>query len=348
MSRETLNDLQTNTLIGYTAKRGTAWHYRADLQGDEPNHYETAVPVEDVLRRLFNWQAVSLPLRAELPCDVSEAQDIDVNGDPVTLISLPHYQAIGRSDNGEVFRIFKDTYSIHQYDEWLIKTLSNIIDDDLNIGSAGVLQGGGVAWVSIEMPENITVADYEFRPQILATTSHNGTIATTFKLVSTIVVCDNTLEIARGEKGNQFKARHSKHSGFKLANAREALQIMHTNANEFSAEIDRLTKIVVTDRVWERLLNDLAPVPKEEDTSKAAVTRAENKRAKLINLYENDERAAPWKGTGLGVLQTFNTYAHHFAGTDERRVERNMLGALNGKISQDDKIVLERLEALAF
>ena len=29
--------LNENTLIGYTSKRGTAWHYRADLQWGRSN-----------------------------------------------------------------------------------------------------------------------------------------------------------------------------------------------------------------------------------------------------------------------------------------------------------------------
>ena len=48
MSRETLQHLNTNTLIGNTDHRGTAWHYRAEHQGDEPNHYPGPIPIADV------------------------------------------------------------------------------------------------------------------------------------------------------------------------------------------------------------------------------------------------------------------------------------------------------------
>ena len=64
MSRETLTHLNTQTLIGYTSKRGQAWHYRADHQGSEPNHYEHAVPVADVRRRLFHWSPVEADIQA--------------------------------------------------------------------------------------------------------------------------------------------------------------------------------------------------------------------------------------------------------------------------------------------
>jgi hypothetical protein len=55
MSQETSQWLNTRTLIGFTDKRGNAWHYRADEQGTEPNHYPLAIPTEDVRRRLFAW-----------------------------------------------------------------------------------------------------------------------------------------------------------------------------------------------------------------------------------------------------------------------------------------------------
>src|SRR5215212_6500999 len=58
MSQETHEWLNTNTLIGFTEKRGHAWHYRAEDQGAESNHYVGPVPVEDVRRRLFPWHAI--------------------------------------------------------------------------------------------------------------------------------------------------------------------------------------------------------------------------------------------------------------------------------------------------
>ena len=63
MSRETAQWLNTYTLVGFTDQRGHAWHYRMDLQGVETNHYSAAIPVDDVLRRLFNWRANSGRLR---------------------------------------------------------------------------------------------------------------------------------------------------------------------------------------------------------------------------------------------------------------------------------------------
>ena len=65
MTRETLQHLNTNTLIGMTSQRGTAWHYRAEEQGEETNHYPGPIPVEDVERRLFHWTAQSRRIAVE-------------------------------------------------------------------------------------------------------------------------------------------------------------------------------------------------------------------------------------------------------------------------------------------
>lgn len=83
MSKETLTDLNTHTLIGHTDTRGTAWHYRAELQGDQPNHYPDAIPVDDVATRLFGWDAEQRPVAVERPADVATMTHLDHDGHPV-------------------------------------------------------------------------------------------------------------------------------------------------------------------------------------------------------------------------------------------------------------------------
>jgi hypothetical protein len=152
MSRETMDWLNNNTLIGFTEKRGHAWHYR---EGSN-NHYPGAVPVADVERRLFNWEAVEQPLYVP-------------TGHEGAMVEVPGSKAIAHSKTGEVLGIFRDGYVPHQYREWLLKALADILDDDLQIGSAVLLKGGAVACVSVETPENLTTPEgVEYRPHLLA------------------------------------------------------------------------------------------------------------------------------------------------------------------------------------
>ncbi len=71
MSRENLTWLNTNTLIGFTDKRGKAWHWRAEEQDGASNHYPGPIPLTDVQDRLFHWTAESrrLTVEVERPAD---------------------------------------------------------------------------------------------------------------------------------------------------------------------------------------------------------------------------------------------------------------------------------------
>ncbi len=63
-------------------------------------------------------------------------------------------------------------YLRHQYREWLLTTVANVLDDDLAISSAGLLKDGAIAWVEVSIPDSITTPEgVTFRPNLLATTS---------------------------------------------------------------------------------------------------------------------------------------------------------------------------------
>jgi phage/plasmid-like protein (TIGR03299 family) len=214
MSKETLQHLNTNTLIGNTDQRGTAWHYRAEHQGEESNHYPGPIPMQEVRRRLFHWQAESRPLATEVSATVETMDHLDDQGEPARWAVIADRQAIVRPDTDAVMGLFSTGYVRHQYDEWLLTTVSNILDDTLSIGSAGLLKGGAVAWVEVSVPETITTPEgFAFRPNLLATTSFDGSIATTFKRTVTATVCDNTRELALAEQGQAYRVKHSPSGG---------------------------------------------------------------------------------------------------------------------------------------
>ncbi|MFI6512891.1 DUF932 domain-containing protein [Streptosporangium sp. NPDC050855] len=361
MSRETAQWLNTMTLIGFTGKRGKAWHYRADVQGDESNHYDGAIPVEDVKRRLFHWAPVEMPVftivpprfdldgvhparivrldgrKAVLRDDELAAAGIDLTGLDLSgnLWDLPGMDAMG---------MFKDSYQPHPYHEWLVLNVERILDGNLSIGSAGLLRGGAQAWVSVEVPDNITTPEgVEFRPNLLACTSFDGSLATTYKRHVTVVVCDNTLSIARGENGQQYKVKHTSKSLNRITDAREALNIVYSAADDFAAEVAELCRIDVSDKAWAAFMNEIAPLP-EDPKNKRGATMAENKRAEYNRLWNHDARVSPWQNTAYGVLAAVNTYDHHIATTrGMSRADRNMDKAVSGDFDKLDRSTLATL-----
>ena len=104
--------------------------------------------------------------------------------------------------------------------------------------------------------------------------------------------------------------------------------MVHTLADDFAQELEILANTPVSEHQWRAFLD--AHVPLDDGKGHAlegrSRTMAPRKRGELENLYRHDERAAPWTGTALGVLQATNTWAHHFATSrGASRPERNLL-----------------------
>jgi phage/plasmid-like protein (TIGR03299 family) len=256
-------------------------------------------------------------------------------------------QGIAASDTGHLFAFFKDGYRSHDYSRWLIGNVAGILNDDLGVSSAGLLKNRGVAWVECSVPETIRgPAGVDFRPNIVACTSHDGSLVTTYKRTITATVCDNTLRAALGEDGQQFKAKHSKHSNFKIESARQALAIVVATGDAFAAEVKRLTDWKIDNLQLKTVINALVPI--DDKAGKAAQTIASNKQGQILGLLVDDERVAPWAGTAFGVLQAFNTWEHHIKGTRGAtvRAERNMFDALDGSTDKSDAEVMKVLAAV--
>lgn len=338
MSQESSEWLNRNVLVGNTAQRGHAWHYREASQGDEPNHYDGPIPIADVQRRLFNWEAQARRVAVEVPADITSATHFDAAGMPMRWAVQNERQGIVRSDSkdGQAMGLFKDGYRPHQYQQWLLNQVATILDDDLSISAAGLLRDGAQAWVEVSVPETMkTPEGFAFRPNLLACTSFDGSLATTYKRTITATVCDNTLAAALGERGQQFKVKHSRNSLDKIADVRDALGIVYSMADDFTAHVAQLCDIEVTDGQWHKIIDQLASIT--DDMSDAARTRANNKRGSLQNLWLADERVRPWAGTAFGVLQAVNTYEHHVANVrGAGRVERNMEKAVRGYFDELD------------
>lgn len=354
MSRESGKWLNTNTLIGFTADehgRGNAWHYRKELQGKESNHYPHAVPLADVKRRLFHWEPLALPMEVTIPETISES-----GVTPEMRIVDESRKVIVRPDTAEILGAFREGYEMHGYTEWLLNAVSTILGDTLVIGSAGLLMRGAVAWVSVEMPNTITTPDgIRFRPNLLACTSLNGKLATTYKRCVTNVVCDNTMDAALGESGQVYRVKHTRNSSVKLADAREALAMVHTIEEDFVASVEALMSQKVDKRTFGKFLDAWAPVPTGEAATKRALGITDRKREELSALWSADQRVEPWKRTAYGVMQAVNTWNQHntqvkgSAGSSNAgamRGERTMLNALNGTLEKESANTRELLASV--
>lgn len=331
MSRETIDALNQNTLIGFTEKRGKAWHWR---EGTD-NHMEGELPLELVTSKLFDWRAVEGEITVTI---------MDENG--VQSLTDAKRKAIVRSDTGQIFGYPTNGYTIHDYEDTLLTMAATITSGGLPISTAGVLGGGARAWVQYERPETLVGAEgVEFRPFLTAASSLDGSLATTFFNGATVTVCDNTLSIALSTATEKYKIRHSSNSGLKVGEARDALLLLDQTADEFAQEVSMLTSQYVTDAKWNEFIE--AYVPKPKDAGRA-LTMAETKIADLNRLWNYDERVTPWKNSAYGVLAAVNTWGNHIQTVrGATRADRNMGKLIDGEFAKLDASVFKTLAKIS-
>jgi phage/plasmid-like protein (TIGR03299 family) len=197
--------------------------------------------------------------------------------------------------------------------------------------------------VQAEVPENVDAGGtgVAFRPNLLNTTSFDGSIKTTFKRTATIVVCDNTWNMAMRKGGDQFAVSHSRFSIQRLEQAGHALGLVEKTADEFTAHIVALTEKAVSDRQWARFLDRWVPSVDAKGSPKTgrALTMAAKKRDTLAKMWMSDPRVSPWKGTAFAVAQAVNTFTHHetsVKGGEANRGERNTLNTILGDTATVD------------
>jgi len=321
MSKETLEWLNSNTLIGYTDDHGNAWHF----DGASDNQFTGPVPIQRVAD-LFDWQA--------------ELTDVyvDTNMESPEMTLVEGKKAIMHSGTGDVFNIVSNRYEVHQYNDWLLENVQSILDvadGDLTIGSAGLLRGGGQAWVQVRPPETVQIGGDDMLPWILATTSHDGSLTTQYKGQRQRTVCDNTLAIALGERTAEFRIKHLRGSSAKLGEARQALDIIYTAQSEFDLEIERMMNTSFSNDQFKMLTDTIVPdiAPVIDDDGKISNERSMSNRFQTVvdlkSLWLNDDRVGDYHGTVWGAKQAHNTWFHwnrtHGTGGDETLMKARQL-----------------------
>lgn len=318
-------------LIGYTKKRGNAWHYQLATVGGQSNAYPGAIPVEEVRDRLFNWVGLE-----------GTAESTVITDKGVTRYEDDTRKAIVRSDTGRILAFPKNGYQIHQYQRTLIDNVENILDANIAIGQAGLMKNGAQAWIQVEMSETMQVQGVDFRPFLTAVTSMDGSLATQYVRGSQLLVCSNMLRLVlSASSASKLRIKHTRHSLGKVVDARAALGIIHSVADEFTDQVNALLDQAVTDKQWSEFVSKWAGT---DSDSKRAVTLAEQRQSTLRTLWTEDERVAPWKNTAYGVLAMVNTYGHHYKTVKNvTRAERNIANMIDGTQAKEDRQAMDLL-----
>jgi phage/plasmid-like protein (TIGR03299 family) len=340
MSAETSRWLNTMTLQGFTEKRGHAWHYDLASQGDQPNHYPHAIPFEDVKARLFYWLATEGAVSTRVKA-----------GGKWKTVKVPGKKSLSHPETGEVFSIVGKSFATHNYGQWLIDNFRTTLDtDELGIGSAGLLKGGGQAWVQLELPETVTgPGGIQHRPYLTGSAVLDGSRSTLYCTGSVLAVCDNTLSAtltAAAAEDAMVKYAHRKGVEFRPQDIRDRLNILAGTSDMINAELEALLGIKVSDTQWEKFVTATIGKDRPFEAGRGQ-TNWDDKHDSLTALYRTSPMVAPWAGTGFGALQAVNTWRHHVQVAKNvagGRPERNMISRIDGTNDKQDALAAQRLQ----
>jgi hypothetical protein len=392
--------------------RPSSWWHDGRLENPvKPSHYAGYLPVSLVKERLLNWQALDGNVKISLDLDV-----LDPDGDGTTYVKVPvsfpvtSYKGIVREDklralyeswwatgqvdqdalNDVLLNMPSDEYQQHQLDQTFITETANIIGaagGELGITSALILRGGRVASMEISIPEELhdDSTGFNFRPNLVVSTSFNGTLPTSWTRTITATVCDNTLQYALQQAGDtgKYKIRHTKNSLVHIRDAVQALGLIHQQADVFTDTLRSWNETEVTEKQFNKWLDELYPVPdakiemvtmlsetgekmQREKVKTNSQSLVLNKRDRLIQMWDSDPRVigpeGQWKHSKLAIAQLFNTFQHHeqmvkgvknLGGNKlQARVETNAFKVLkadrNGEseFAKADRLAMEKLDLI--
>lgn len=167
--------------------------------------------------------------------------------------------------------------------------------------------------------------------------SHDGSSAMYAIITPVRVVCQNTLNLAIKTAKRKFIIRHTATATARVEEARKALGLTWTYAEEFKriAE-EHLLGVKMTDKEFGDYAKKLVPDPKSQPgktPGEGWVRRAEGARAAMLDIFKNAETTEFGRGTRWAAYNAATQYADWIRPSKKRDVLA--LGADADKFKED-------------
>lgn len=214
-----------------------------------------------------------------------------------------------RSDTHEALSVVSQRYKTVQPKEVLefYRDLTNAGGFELE--TAGVLKGGRKMWALAKTGQETTLKGGDkVKGYLLLATSCDGTLATTAQFTSIRVVCNNTLQIAVGDRKGSIKVPHS--TTFDASAVKHELGLGLSSWDTFRVSIDKLSdrnlnKFEAMNYLVE-VLGDPALPLNDQPNQKALQS--------VYNLYSGAGKGSTLlsaNGTAWGLLNGVTEYVDH-------------------------------------
>lgn len=186
----------------------------------------------------------------------------------------------------------------------------------LPVEFAGSMYDGRRVFLGMKLPDQIIVgageADDEIDMRLLMTNTHDGTQPFTVALHINRVPCTNAIELTKRHAkaaGQHWTMRHTAQidDEQKLVLARETLQLTLAAADEFKAQASELYAKRISERQFERLVENVFPIePLATQRKRDAIAQT---RLEVRTIYRDAPTQQKIKGTAWGALNAFVEWA---------------------------------------
>jgi phage/plasmid-like protein (TIGR03299 family) len=171
--------------------------------------------------------------------------------------------------------------------------------------TAGALEGGRKVFISMFLPENITLdpegmADV-VKPYFMAVNSHDG--SGSFYVVVTPLrpVCANTVRWGLQGATAKWSAQHTSGAMKRMEEARRTLGLTIDYYKKFEQDATRMIQTPMSDREFDRLIESFYPL--DDDASKVTASRVEIRRDTARYLFREADTNANIRNTVWGAGQ---------------------------------------------
>jgi phage/plasmid-like protein (TIGR03299 family) len=182
---------------------------------------------------------------------------------------------------------------------------ANIIDSgEVNLISAGLLDGGRRAFCTLRLPTEVKIGGHDqVDMNVVVAFGHDGSLALTGVATPIRVVCQNTLSMALKQAAVAYKLRHTANARLDVVEARRMLQLTYSYADEWTQAAEQMISTGLTELEFERFIDDLMAPKNLTIASAKSKANWETRRDQVMQLWRGDTNAGI-TGTVWGAFNT--------------------------------------------
>src|SRR5690348_5854975 len=184
----------------------------------------------------------------------------------------------GRKDAAQFLGSVGKDYAVIQHDEGF-KSIDALMQtaDGAHYETAGVLGNGERVWALADLGFAAKIGDDVQKGYLLFSTGHDGSMAHSYRLCMTRVVCQNTLGAALSEKTKgDLTIRHTKNAVARLTDARAALDAMGDDVKRVEDRLNFLAGRRMNREAMASILDRLFPKKLKDDGTAVDTSRRTN------------------------------------------------------------------------